>query len=163
MRYMLINIILFLLPPTRWFGLKRAILRGLGVTIGNGTSICGGVQFFGGGAIEIGCDCWIGLNTKFITSPNTVVRIGDNCDVAPDVIFMCGTHEIGDPSRRAGVGRGENIVVGSGCWIGVRSTLLGGVVLEGGNIVGAGTLVRGARIEADKLIVGVPGRIARSF
>lgn len=163
MRYMLANIILVLLPPTRWFDFKRFLLRKLGIVIGDGTSICGGVQFFGGGAIEIGRDCWIGLNTKFITSPNTVVRIGDSCDVAPEVIFMCGTHEIGNSIRRAGNGRSEDILVGSGSWIGVRSTLLGGAVLEGGNVVGAGTLLRGARIDADTLVVGVPGRIARSL
>lgn len=163
MRYMLANIILLLLPPTRCFHFKRYVLIKLGIKIGRGTNICGGVQFFGGGAIEIGSDCWIGLNTKFITSSNTVVRIADNCDIAPDVIFMCGTHEIGKPSRRAGAGRGNDIVIGAGCWIGVRSTLLGGAVLEGGNIVGAGTLVRSVQFAPDTLVLGVPGRIARSL
>jgi maltose O-acetyltransferase len=163
MRYMLANMLLFLLPPTRWFQFKRYVLRKLGIKVGSGTNICGGVQFFGGGLVEIGSDCWIGLNTKFITSPNTVVHIADNCDIAPEVIFMCGTHEIGDSARRAGAGRGGDIVIGAGSWIGVRSTLLGGAVLQGGNIVGAGTLVRGLQIAPDTLVHGVPGRVARSL
>ncbi len=163
MRYMIANLILALLPPTRFFGLKRTLLRALGIAIGDETRVCGGVRFFGAGRIVIGRDCWIGLNTCFYTSSDGHVEIGDRCDIAPDVVFMNGSHRMGNTNRRAGEGTAGTIRVAAGCWIGVRSVLLGNATIGFGTMVGAGSLVLGRQWPDNALLLGVPAAVVKTL
>jgi maltose O-acetyltransferase len=158
MKYMIANLFLSLLPPTRCFAFKAFVLRCLGVSIDRTSKVCGGVKFYGAGKVSIGQDCWIGLGTAFYTSAAGHVVIGDRCDIAPQVAFMCGTHEIGGRDRRAGKGTASSILVGDGVWIGIRSTLLGGAEIATAAIVGAGSLVLPGIYPNDTLLVGSPAR-----
>jgi len=151
------------MPPTRWFAFKARVLRLLGVQVGHQTKICGDVKFYGGGRISIGSHCWIGIGARFYTSPGADVIIGDRCDIAPQVSFMCGTHDIGDADRRAGSGRSERISVGCGSWVGFGSTLLGGCSVGRSSIVAARSLLLGRAYRADSLLVGSPCQIKRSL
>ena len=63
---------------------------------------------------------------------NGTVVIGNNCDIAPDVTFLTGGHQIGNAERRAGAGETYQITVGSGVWIGARATILLNTVIGGG-------------------------------
>ena len=155
------NLLLLILPPTRFFLLKRLILLATGVKVGVGTRVCGGVQFFGGGKVIIGKECWIGLNARFYTSVDTVIEIGDCCDIAPDTTFMTGSHLIGHTSRRAGSGYGKSISVGKGTWIGMRTTVLPGSEIGDGCVVGAGTLVLGRKYNEDCLYAGIPASMKK--
>lgn len=161
--YMIVNFLLSILPPTRFFSLKRAALNGLGIPTGKGTSVCGGVRFYGGGRVRIGDGCWIGINCKFYTSKDADVTIGDRCDVAPDTRFVCGTHDIGGPERRAGTGRSSPIRVSSGTWIGSGCTILGGAEIGPASVVGAGALVLAQKFEASSLLLGVPAKVVRQL
>jgi maltose O-acetyltransferase len=158
MKYMIANFILALLPPTRCFQLKAMLLRCLGIDIHRTSKVCGGVKFYGAGKVSIGQECWIGLGTAFYTSTTGHILIGDRCDIAPQVAFMCGSHEIGDRERRAGKGTASSIVVGNGAWIGIRSTLLGGAEIATAVIVGAGSLVLPGIYPEDILLIGSPAR-----
>ena len=68
---------------------------------------------------------------------NGNVTIGDNCDIAPEVTFQTGGHEIGDASRRAG----KEIIcsqrVGNGVWIGGRSTIVGNTTIGDSCVIAA--------------------------
>jgi maltose O-acetyltransferase len=163
MKNMIINALLALLPPTRFFAVKRNLLRLLGITIGRGSKICGTVQFYGAGRVTIGKDCWIGIGCKFYTSINSEVIIGDCADIAPEVVFMCGSHEVGGPSRRAGKGKSANIYVGKGSWVGIRTLLLGGCAIEESCVVGANSLLLGGKYPSSSLIVGSPGKVVRKL
>lgn len=160
---MLINILLAALPPTRFFAIKRFFLRLLGVGVGDGTRVCGRVKFYGAGRVSIGVLCWIGVGTTFHTAVGGDVSIGDRCDVAPDVAFVCGSHVIGDSLRRAGEGIAHSISVGSGTWIGVRTTLMGGVEVGESCVIGANSLLLKNCYRKSSLIFGAPARVARSL
>ena len=116
---------------------KRKLLNSVGHSIGEGTKVVGPI--YCGGKMIVGKNCWIGRNLEI--NGNGTVTIGDQCDIAPDVIFQTGSHEIGGPERRAGEGITEDITVGNGCWIGVRSTILGGVSISDGAVIAACALV----------------------
>lgn len=158
MRYIIVNLILALLPPTRFFAFKAKLLRCLGVDIHPSSKVCGDVRFYGAGRVTIGEGCWIGLGCTFYTSKTGHIVIGDCCDIAPQVAFMCGSHEIGGPERRAGEGIADSIVVGEGCWIGIRTTLLGGARVGASSIVGAGSLLLPADYPNDFLVAGIPAK-----
>jgi maltose O-acetyltransferase len=159
----LANLLLILLPTTRFFAVKRAILRILGIRVGEGTNVCGDVRFYGGGRIFIGNDCWIGIGTKFYTTVEADIVVEDNCDIAPEVSFVCGSHEIGNRERRAGVGKGTAIRIGKGSWVGCGATVLGGCHLGAASVVSARALLTGNPYAESVLLMGVPARVVRSL
>lgn len=151
------------LPSTRFFGLKRRFLRICGARIGAGVSLNMAVHVLGRGDLMIGEGSWIGVRNLFIIPAGAKIEIGSHCDVAPDVIFECGSHEIGGPTRRAGRGTAASISVGDGCWIGTRALLLGGAVVGQGCVIAAGAVVLPGTYPANSLLAGVPARIVKSL
>ncbi len=161
MRY-LFNFCLWILPPTRCFGIKRYLAKNIGVDVGDGACINGYTCFFGEGHVSIGKNTWVGLKNVFYCTQFAEIRIGENCDIGPEVAFVPGSHAIGIHERRAGKGSGCNIVIGNGCWIGARVTILGGVTIGNGSIIGAGALVN-KDVPANTLYAGVPAKLIRSL
>lgn len=159
----LVNLIIALLPSTRLFGVKRVLWRMCGKQISRGVSINLGCRLVGSGPILIGSEVWLGLDTTFIVPDGGSVMIGANCDVAPDVLFQCGSHEIGGPTRRAGAGYAQPIKIGDGTWIGARVVLLGGADVGCGCVIAAGAVVRGGVYPADSLLAGVPARVVKTL
>ena len=149
------NLLLRLLPVSGCFAFKRMLLTAMGIEVQPGALVNGHTLFYGRGRIRIGKDTWIGPGCRFYATAGTTIEIGDNCDVAPEVSFVTGTHAIGGPERRAGAGRSESIVIGKGCWLGVRATILGGVSIGSGSVVAACTLVRND-LPADCVAAGIP-------
>lgn len=161
LRIYLANGISNFLPQTRFFGVRRWLYRRSGVDVGAGTRINGGVviQFPN---VSIGASTWVGRRTEFASTARARISIGERCDISQDVLLICGSHEIGPSSRRAGAGTATSIVVGDGVWIGARVTLLGGSRVGNGSVVAAGSLVRGT-FPDNVLIAGSPARIVRDL
>ena len=140
------------------FEKKRKLLNAIGYSIGEGSKIVGPV--FCSGKLIVGNNTWIGRN--LVIHGNGTVKIGDNCDLAPDVVFLTGGHEIGSAERRAGEGYIKDIEVGNGCWLGARSTVLGGVQIEDGSVVAACACVV-KTVSANTLVGGVPAKEIRKL
>lgn len=138
---------------TRCFDRKLKALRRGGYKIGDNTKIVGPV--FITADLEIGANCWIGKD--FEAQGNGKIIIGDNCDIAPNVIINTGGHQIGDNTRRAGEGRITNITVGEGTWIGVRTTILNDTNIGKGNVIAAGSVVIKSSND-NVLLAGVPAK-----
>lgn len=157
-RMLFIHLVNGPLAGTDAFELKRKLLNSLGHSIGSGTKVVGPV-YLSGTAI-IGKNCWIGRN--FSVNGNGKVCIGDNCDIAPDVHFNTGGHVMGTHGRRAGEGEIYNQKIGSGTWIGARSTFVTNVVVgEGCMVAACACVVRD--VEGDSLVGGVPAKLIRKL
>jgi acetyltransferase-like isoleucine patch superfamily enzyme len=163
LRFPLANAIVGALPATRMFGIKRTLLRLLGLDLASGCRIAGGVKFYGKGRVAIGADTWIGLGCTFVVAPDAPVTIGARCDIAPQTIFHTGSHEFGDARRRAGVGYSKPIGVGDGSWVGSRCTLLGGATIGAASIVAAGATVTPGAYPANTLLAGCPAVVKREL
>lgn len=138
--------------------IKCSILRSVGHKIGKGTTIVSPVYIIGN--VEIGDACWI--NRGFTVQGNGFVRIGDNCDIAPDVSFLTGGHKIGSAERRAGIGEVYTIYVGNGCWIGSRATILGDTTIGDSSVIASCACVV-CDIPSNVLVGGVPAKIIRGL
>ena len=138
---------------TKHFEKKRKLLNKIGFQIGEGTKIVGPIECTG--KLIIGKGCWIGKNFK--VNGNGLVIIGDNCDIAPEVTFQTGTHEIGDENRRAGIGKSCRQIVGNGTWIGVRATIINNTRIGNGCVIGACALVN-KNVSDNTIVGGVPAR-----
>ena len=143
---------------SKHFEKKRRLLNAIGHDIGEGTKIVGPIQCYE--KLTIGKNCWIGKN--LIVNGNGSVVIGDNCDIAPEVTFLTGGHEIGDCERRAGKDVCYHIVVGNGVWVGARSTILGNIKIEDGALIAACACVN-KDVRANTLVGGVPARVIREL
>lgn len=143
----------------RSFVKKRRLLNRLdNFEIGEGTKIVGPVECYG--QLKVGKNCWIGKNLRI--NGNGFVTIGDNCDIGPEVTFQTGSHEIGDASRRAGKGMACYQSVGSGTWIGGRSTILNNTVIGEGCVI-AGCACVTKDVQPNTLVGGVPARKLRDL
>lgn len=156
----MMNIMLWFLPPSRLFGLRRICMKSSGIDVAASVQCCGRGWVYGRGCLSIDSGTWISPGAIFYTHVEAAISIGSNCDIGPDVTFVTGTHVIGASSRRAGVGRADAIKVGDGCWIGARCLILGGVSIGDGAVVAAGAVVV-KDVPSGALVAGVPARVKR--
>lgn len=158
----IINIIFFFLPPSpnRFKSLKRWLLRCAGNDIAKDARMMRiRVQ---GVKLILGSDSFIGDETMITGTPGTLVRIGANCDISSRVNIVTGTHHFSsDPSRCAGEGYGEDIVIEDGVWIGFGATILHGVTIGRGAMIAAGAVVTKS-VPPYQIWGGVPAKLIRN-
>jgi len=158
----LFNLLSSVLPYTSFFTVKHYLARKAGIHLGKKVQICGRTHFLGAGDVFIGEHSWVGLNNTFYRTELAFIKIGKNCDLGPDISFVTGSHEMGEANRRAGKGTGGNIVVGDGCWIGARVTILGNVSIGSGSMIAAGSVVT-KDLPANCMAAGVPAIVKKTL
>lgn len=158
----LVNLLLWLLPPSRCFGLRRALLRLAGIGVGAGVSICGPSWFYGRGEVRIGAGSWLSPGARLYSHQDAPIEIGERCDIGHELCIVTGSHELGPESRRAGAGTAAPVRIGDGCWIGAKTLILGGSTIGPGAIVAAGSVVTGD-IPANVLAAGVPAVVKKQL
>lgn len=114
-------------------------------------------------AIVIGDHCFIGRR-NFLNAGATLV-FGDYCLTGTDCHFL-GSDHVHDwpytPYAAAGNTPGGDIVLGANVWLGARVTVLKGVRIGHGSIVGAASVVtRG--VPPFAIAVGHPARVIKRF
>jgi acetyltransferase-like isoleucine patch superfamily enzyme len=160
--FFLNSILWSFLPPTRLFSLKRKLLRLAGVEVAENVRCASSVRIFVSGPVRIGANTWVGHEVLF-AGGDAPIQIGADCDIAPRVSLITGTHKIEAEGRRtAGEGYSLPITIGDGCWICAGATLLGGTVIGHNSIVAAGAVVRG-EFAPYSVIGGVPAIVTRSL
>lgn len=155
-----IFVLVNMLPLTRAFQLKVVVLRYAGITIADGVRVVSSVRFITSGMIDIGEGTWVGHEVMFVGG-EAPISVGANCDIAPRVLFVTGSHKINSLGPHvAGDGYSLPIKIGDGCWLCAGATILGGTTIGERSIVAAGAVVKGD-FPAGSLIGGVPARVLR--
>jgi maltose O-acetyltransferase len=149
--------------PRLTFGRLRAQLyRVAGLELGAGTLILGPLYLGGNeGAtsrLHIGARCM--LNTPLFIDLNDHVRMGDGVNIGHHTTLITSSHVIGDSQRRAGLLTTAPITIEDGAWLGARVTVLPGVTIGKGAVIGAGALVT-KDIPPNVLAGGVPARVIK--
>jgi maltose O-acetyltransferase len=129
-------------PLTRMYSFRARLLNYMGFTVSSSVRCVSSARFFLS-TLTIGEDTFVGHEVRIFGGADSVVSIGSRVDIAPRVMLLAGTHEIGDPDRRAGKGCGTTITVENGVWIGAGATIVGPAHLGTGCIIAAGEVVRG--------------------
>ena len=146
------------LSGTVFFEGKRKMLNSIGFELGEGTKVVG--PLYCSGTLKTGENCWIGRDLAI--EGNGTVILGDNCDVAPQVTFLTGGHEIGDSERRAGKGQKYIVRVGSGTWICARATVGKNINIGESSIIAACSCVVND-VEKNTLAGGVPAKVIKKL
>lgn len=114
--------------------------------------------FFQAGSITIGKDSFINRYCTFQDSGhNSNFNIGKNVFIGPNCVFLGSSHEIGNSNRRAMKTYGGDITIEDGCWLGGCVTVLPGVTIKKGCVIGAGAVVV-KDTEPNGLYGGVPAK-----
>jgi len=156
------NYIVYFLPTSKFFSMKRLALRIAGINICSDVKINGHTWFYGPGNVIIGDRTWIGPGCRFYSTFGATIKIGADCDIGPEVSFITGSHDFGSSMRRAGQGYARDIIIGDGTWIGARVTVLCDVTIGAGSFVAAGGVVN-TNLPSNSLAAGIPAKVKRIF
>lgn len=102
------------------------------------------------------------VNRGVFVENSAPVTVGAHSGLGIGSMLVTVTHALGPHEARMGPWTAEPIVIGDGCWVGARATILGGVTIGDGVVVAAGAVVT-SDCEADGLYAGVPARRVREL
>jgi len=157
------NIFSGILPPAKLFRLKKYLYKIAGINVGLNVKITSRTKIYGGGDVVLGKNSWLGIAVEFYVPDYSAVRIGENCDIAPKVLFICGSHIVGNTNRRAGKGLVGRIQVDDGVWIGCGAILLPDVFIGSGSVVAAGAVVKAGIYPPNSLVAGNPAVVKKIY
>lgn len=161
-RLQLVDLAVRALPHLAFPYLRTGLYRLGGVAIGARTLLAGRLDLIGPGDIgrrlKIGERCW--LNAPVFADLTGDITIGDGVTLGHQVVLVTARHALGESAKRAGPTTSAPIVIGDGAWIAACVTILPGVKIGPGAIVGAGSVVT-RDVPAHTLVVGNPARVVR--
>lgn len=153
-----------LLPVGRAGGRRAAILRRLGIAIGQGTAVLGMPRINGGAGLlanlHVGTGCWIGVDCTL--DLEECITVGDRVTIGHQAMILTSSHEIGPKQHRAGEIMRAPVVIGDGAWLGPRCIVLPGVTVGEGAVVAAGALVN-KDVPPHARAAGAPARVVEQL
>lgn len=113
---------------------------------------------------DYGCYCRIGhdsfINHNAYLMDGGGITIGHHCFIGPNCGMYTAVHPTLPEERNAGLELALPIVIGDNCWIGADVTILPGVTIGEGTVIGAKSVVT-KDIPAHVIAVGNPCRVLR--
>lgn len=88
------------------------------------------------------------------------IIIGSGSYIAPNVGLITSNHDFNNLNIHQ---KGEDIILGNKCWIGMNSVILPGVKLGSHTIVGAGSIVTKSFEKGHCVIAGNPAKIIKKL
>lgn len=104
--------------------------------------------------MSIGARCYFNRNCSITATKN--VKIGSECFFANNIVIVDHNHKIVNGSITREL-ESASVVIEDNVWIGANSTILSGVHIGTGCIVGAGAVVT-KDIPAHTIVCGVPAK-----
>jgi len=120
---------------------RPAILRAFGAQVGERVRIRQNVRVLWPWKLSIGDDCWIGEGVWLLNLEQ--ITIDHDACLSQEAFLCTGSHVHRDPAFEFD---NAPIHIGVGAWIAARATVLRGTTVRDGVVVGAGSVVRPARI-----------------
>jgi maltose O-acetyltransferase len=161
-RHVLARLLVLPLPILAGSRVRAFALRLAGFRVGRGVVLADMPRIFGEGRIEtrltIGDHCFLNVGTTIELGDR--ISIGRWVTFGPEVMLLTTTHEIGGPDHRCSTPIVSPIEICDGAWIGARATVLPGVTVGSGAVVGAGSLVLDD-VEPNTVVAGSPARLIR--
>lgn len=132
---------------------RLAALRLIGVSIGHGASVGIATKVLAPASLSIGANCSIG--GRCLLDARGGIVIEDAVVLASDTHLITGEHLVDSDTFEA---RLRPIRIGDHAWLASRVTVLPGVTIARGAVVGACSLVRRDVGERD-VVAGVPATV----
>lgn len=131
-----------MLPPFTVNRLRTELLRRGGARIGKGSLFWGVPTIVGQRGLQgltIGDDC--GLNLDCFFELEESITLEDHVAVGHEVMILTGGRHLGPAQNRAGVLKPAPVRIEAGAWLGARCTIMPGVTVGQGAVIGASTVI----------------------
>jgi len=138
---------------------QTAVKRLFGATKGTATVVSPFVCDYGWN-VRVGENFFI--NAGGVMLDEAPITFGDNVFIGPQCGFYTAIHPLDAPRRNAGLEYARPIVIGSNVWIGGHVTVLPGVRIGDGAVIGAGSVVT-KDVPPRVVAVGNPCRVLRQI
>lgn len=92
-----------------------------------------------GDHIEVGKNFFANYNCMIIDVAK--VKIGDNCQMAPNVAIYTAGHPVHPVARASMYEYGQEVTIGDNVWIGGNTVIVPGVHIGSNTVIGAGSVV----------------------
>lgn len=102
------------------------------------------------------------INYNVVMLDTSPINIGAGAFIAPGVCLACSGHSLVGEERIKGFGTSAPITLEDNVWIGANSTVIGGVTIGEGSVIGAGSVVI-KDIPAGVIAAGNPCRVIRKI
>lgn len=160
----LVNSLVRTLPEGMAGRFRSILYRRAGLMIGPRTIIRGPLVLRGNGQahknLTIGSDCLIyPFESLDCCAP---VVIGNHVTFGPSVSIITGTHDVSDPTHRAGSLIRHAVRIEDGAWVCLGATLLPGVTVGRGAVVAARAVVT-RDVPPHTVVAGSPARVVRTL
>ena len=113
-----------------------------------------------GSHIEVGKNFFANYNCTIIDVAK--VRIGDNCQMAPNVAIYTAGHPVYPTTRNSAVEYGKEVTIGDNVWLGGNTVVCPGVNIGNNVVIGAGSVVT-KDIPDWSIAAGNPCRVIRKI
>lgn len=110
--------------------------------------------------VHLGQDVFINSNCYFMDGADIV--LGNNVFVGPFTGFYTSTHPLDYKRRNEGLEKALPIKVGDNCWFGANVSIMPGVTIGNGCVIGAGSVVT-KDIPDNSLVAGVPAAVKKTI
>lgn len=100
------------------------------------------------------------INYNCVMLDTSPIHVGKTVFIGPGTVLSCAGHAIDAKQRAEGIGSSKPITIEDDVWIGANCTIVGGVTIGKGSIIGAGSVVT-KDIPAGVIAVGSPCRVLR--
>jgi len=147
------------IPPSHYEERSEAIKKILGKT-GKKIDILPPFKCDYGYHIEVGENFF--ANYNFIVLDGNMVKIGDNCLIAPNVGIYAAGHPFDVEQRVEGLEYAYPVTIGDNVWIGGHTVIIGGVTIGSNTVIGAGSVVI-RDIPEGVLAAGNPCKVIRKL
>ncbi len=138
----------------------RESLEALVGTLGEGAYVRPPLFVDYGENIHIGAHTFVNYNLTALDVAE--IRIGEDCQIGPNVQLLTPTHPIDPVSRRDKLEAAKPITIGDNVWFGGGAIVCPGVTIGDNSVIGAGAVVT-KDIPANCVAVGNPARVIREI
>ena len=139
---------------------QRELLEDLLGYVGEDVELWAPLQVDYGFNVSIGPHTFVNHGAYFMDGAK--ITIGAHCCIGPDFGAYTAQHPLVADEREEGIERALSIVVGDHCWLGARVSIMPGVTIGEGCVIGAGSLVT-KDIPPHTLAFGAPCRPVRKI
>jgi maltose O-acetyltransferase len=142
------------LPPFIGNRLRSRLLKAAGLKIGKGSIFWGMPTIIGTNVtknLTIGEEC--GFNVGCVIDVGGQIKIGNHVGCGHHVMILSRTYALGSAAQRAGMPLCDPVVIEDGVWISARCTIMPGVTIGAGAVIGA-TMVISKDVPSNTLLLG---------
>jgi maltose O-acetyltransferase len=138
----------------------RPLLDELLASVGEGVDVRPPLAVDYGSNISIGARTFVNYNLTALDVAE--IRIGEDCQIGPNVQLLTPTHPVEPQPRRDKLEAARPITIGDNVWLGGGVIVCPGVTIGDDSVIGAGAVVT-RDIPAGVVAVGNPARPVRTL